>query len=82
MSTATEQDSSQTKFNTDLTLFTLAFSGIGSDKERSTMAKKLYKCFACGKIYEDEQKAGKCHGAPIQQILKQEDRPKPRFLGN
>lgn len=46
------------------------------------MAKKLYKCFACGKMYEDEQSAGKCHNAPIQHIVKQEDRPKPRFLGN
>jgi DNA-directed RNA polymerase subunit RPC12/RpoP len=46
------------------------------------MAKKLYKCFACGKIYEDELRAGKCHNAPIQQMVKSEDRPKPRFLGN
>lgn len=46
------------------------------------MAKKLYKCFACGKIYEDEQRAGKCHSAPVQLIVKQEDMPKPRFLGN
>lgn len=46
------------------------------------MTKKLYKCFACGKIYEDEQTAIKCHNAPVQQMLKQEGRPKPRFLGN
>jgi DNA-directed RNA polymerase subunit RPC12/RpoP len=46
------------------------------------MAKKLYKCFTCGKIYEDEQVAAKCHNAPVQKILKQENRPKPRFLGN
>jgi len=46
------------------------------------MAKKLYKCFACGRIYEDEQKAGKCHNAPVQLILKDETRAKPRFLGN
>jgi len=46
------------------------------------MAKKLYKCFICGKIYDEEQAAAKCHNAPVQQILKQENRPKPRFLGN
>jgi hypothetical protein len=45
------------------------------------MTKKLYKCFECGKIYEDEEKALKCHGAPIQHVLLQEDKKKPRFLG-
>ena len=58
-----------------------AVGGIVSDKGRSFMAQKLYKCFACVKIYKDEQSAGKCHNAPVQQILKQ-DRPNPRFLGN
>jgi len=59
-----------------------AVSGIESDKEHPLMAKKLYKCFACGKIYEDEQSAGKCHNAPVQLLVKQEGKPKPRFLGN
>jgi len=45
------------------------------------MTKKLYKCFECGKTYEDEEKALKCHGAPIQHVLLQEDNKKPRFLG-
>lgn len=49
--------------------------------ESNRMAKKLYKCFECGKLYEDEEKALKCHNAPIQQVLKQEDKKKPRFLG-
>ncbi len=54
----------------------------GQTREKSSMAKKLYKCFACGKIYEDELRASKCHNAPIQQMVKSGDRPKPRFLGN
>lgn len=45
------------------------------------LAKKLYKCFECGKIYEDEESAAKCHNGPVQQILKQEGKKKPRFLG-
>jgi len=45
------------------------------------MQKKLYKCFACGKLYEDEQSAIKCHNAPIQKVLEDESRKKPRFLG-
>jgi DNA-directed RNA polymerase subunit RPC12/RpoP len=71
-----------TKFINGLTISVSAVGSIKSDKERSLMAKKLYKCFACGKIYEDEQSAGKCHNAPIQRLVKQEDMPKPRFLGN
>ncbi len=43
--------------------------------------KRLYKCFECGKIYEDEESALKCHNAPIQKLLKQEGKKKPRFLG-
>jgi len=45
------------------------------------MAKKFYKCFKCGRMYEDEQKAMKCHNAPIQQIIKREGGKKPKFLG-
>ena len=82
MSRVFRPDALQKRFITDFALPIVAVGGIGSDKEQSTMAKKLFKCFACGKIYEDEQKAGKCHNAPVQQIVKQEDRPKPRFLGN
>ncbi len=44
-------------------------------------AKKLFKCFECGKIYEDEESAAKCHNGPVQQILRQENKKKPRFLG-
>ena len=44
--------------------------------------KKLYKCFTCGKVYEDEARAVACHGAPIQSMVKDEKRRKPRFLGN
>jgi len=46
------------------------------------MAKKLYKCFECGKLFNDEQSAMKCHNAPIQRILVTEGKKKPRFLGN
>jgi DNA-directed RNA polymerase subunit RPC12/RpoP len=50
-------------------------------KERYKMDKKLYKCFECGKLYENEQAAIKCHNAPIQLIVQKEDAKKPRFLG-
>ena len=53
-----------------------------SGKERENMAKKLYKCFECGKLFNDEQSAMKCHNAPIQRILVTEGKKKPRFLGN
>jgi hypothetical protein len=46
------------------------------------MARKLYKCFECGKLYEDEQAAMKCHNAPIQKVLQMEGMDKPKFLGN
>jgi DNA-directed RNA polymerase subunit RPC12/RpoP len=46
------------------------------------MTQKLYKCFACGKMYRDEESAIKCHNAPIQLIVKKEGLKKPRFLGN
>lgn len=46
------------------------------------MAKKIYKCFTCGKVYDDEARAVRCHGAPVQQMVKDEKRKKPRFLGN
>jgi DNA-directed RNA polymerase subunit RPC12/RpoP len=45
------------------------------------MDKRLYKCFECGKLYEDEQAAAKCHNAPVQRVLKKEVEKKPRFLG-
>lgn len=44
--------------------------------------KKLFKCFECGRLYEDEQAAVKCHNAPIQLVLKKGGLKKPRFLGN
>ncbi len=46
------------------------------------MTKELFKCFACGKIYEDEKSALACHNAPIQKVLKTDTGKKPRFLGN
>ena len=82
MNSATGLGGLLTKFITDFVIPIFAVGGIGSDKGQSFMAKKLFKCFACGNIYEDEQSAIKCHNAPVQQILKQENRPKPRFLGN
>jgi len=57
-------------------------SDIVFDRERRQMAKKAYKCFKCGKLYDDEQSAIKCHNAPIQKVVKTEGAPKPRFLGN
>lgn len=45
------------------------------------MDKKLYKCFACGKLYETEEQAQKCHNAPIQHVLKKDVKKKPGFLG-
>lgn len=53
----------------------------GQAKGRRWMDKELYKCFECGKFYEDEQAAIKCHNAPIQKILKKETTKKPKFLG-
>jgi len=50
-------------------------------KGRRGMDKELYKCFECGKFYEDEQAAIKCHNAPIQKILEKETTKKPKFLG-
>ncbi|HJX04795.1 MAG TPA: hypothetical protein VJ489_03155 [Thermoplasmata archaeon] len=44
------------------------------------MAKNQFKCFLCGRIYDDEQTALRCHNSPVQKIVKQ-DRKKPRFLG-
>ncbi len=46
------------------------------------MAQRLYKCFACGKTYDDEQSAIKCHNAPIQALVTNDKAPKPKFLGN
>lgn len=43
--------------------------------------KKLFKCFECGKLYDDEQAALKCHNGPIQLVLKKDTKKKPRFLG-
>ena len=65
--------------------FTIRSDAVGdsvSGKETQNMAKRLYKCFECGKLYDDEQSAMKCHNAPIQRILETEGREKPRFLGN
>jgi DNA-directed RNA polymerase subunit RPC12/RpoP len=53
----------------------------GQAKGWHTMDKELYKCFECGKFYEDEQAAIKCHNAPIQKILKKDTTKKPKFLG-
>ena len=44
--------------------------------------KKIYKCFTCGKIYDEEAKAVACHNAPVQSLVKDEKWHKPRFLGN
>jgi DNA-directed RNA polymerase subunit RPC12/RpoP len=52
------------------------------EAESDTMGKKIYKCFTCGKVYDDEARAVSCHGAPVQQIVKDETRRKPKFLGN
>jgi hypothetical protein len=46
------------------------------------MARKLFKCFVCGKVYETEDKAIACHDAPVQAIIQEDGRPKPKFLGN
>jgi len=45
------------------------------------MAKKLFKCFTCGKLYEDEQKAMRCHNAPVQKVVQVEGTKRPPFLG-
>lgn len=50
--------------------------------EVSRMTQKMYKCFVCGKMYKDEQRAIDCHKAPVQQVLKRDDLEKPKFLGN
>ena len=46
------------------------------------MGKKRYKCFTCGKVYDDEARAAGCHGAPVQKIVRDEAQKKPKFLGN
>lgn len=46
------------------------------------MAQTMFKCFMCGKVYDDEGSAIKCHNAPVQRIVKNERASKPRFLGN
>jgi len=46
------------------------------------MTQKMYKCFVCGKMYKDEQRAVDCHKAPVQHVLKRDDLKKPKFLGN
>lgn len=51
-------------------------------KERTDMARTMFKCFTCGKVYGDEESAIKCHNAPIQRIVENERASKPRFLGN
>lgn len=53
-----------------------------TDWKRGTMSKELFKCFACGKLYDDEKSALACHNAPIQKVLKTDQGSKPRFLGN
>lgn len=44
--------------------------------------RKTYKCFTCGKVYDSEEKAIRCHGSPVQPLVRDETRKKPRFLGN
>lgn len=46
------------------------------------MTEKIYKCFLCGKMYEDEESAIRCHNMPVQKVQRNEKLPKPRFLGN
>ncbi len=46
------------------------------------MGKNIYKCFTCGKVYDDEARAISCHDAPVQKIVKDESCKKPKFLGN
>ena len=61
-----------------------AISGLkiaGSSERRCDMDKPLYKCFECGRLYEDEQAAIKCHNAPIQKVIKKDTTKKPKFLG-
>jgi hypothetical protein len=50
--------------------------------ELADMAQTRFKCFACGKIYDDEESAIRCHNAPVQPVRKNEKASKPRFLGN
>src|SRR5512137_581775 len=59
-----------------------AVGDVESKKGRQKLTKKLFKCFECGKIYEDEQSAMKCHNAPIQRVFEPDGKKKPRFLGN
>lgn len=44
--------------------------------------KRLYKCFMCGKLYDTEEAAMKCHDAPIQRILVRDIGRKPKFQGH
>jgi rubredoxin len=44
--------------------------------------RKRYKCFVCGRLYDSEARAIKCHDAPVQSIDEDETRRRPRFLGN
>jgi len=44
--------------------------------------KRLYKCFMCGKLYDTEEAALKCHDAPIQKILVRDIGRKPKFQGH
>ncbi|MGQ9587381.1 MAG: hypothetical protein ACUVT7_03240 [Thermoplasmata archaeon] len=44
------------------------------------MDKRLYKCFICGRMYDTEEQAVKCHNAPVQRVVRKEGK-KPRFLG-
>jgi hypothetical protein len=54
--------------------------GAATRKELVRMAKNQFKCFLCGRIYDDEQAATKCHNSPVQKIVRQ-DMKRPRFLG-
>lgn len=46
------------------------------------MVRTRYKCFTCGKVFDDEASAIRCHDAPVQHIAENEKASKPRFLGN
>lgn len=51
-------------------------------EETTDMPRTMYKCFTCGKVYDDEARAIKCHDAPVQLVTENEKASKPRFLGN
>jgi hypothetical protein len=76
------QNRHPTKFLSDFAVHGNRERVVQPDWERHLMARKLYKCFTCGKIYEDEAAAMKCHDGPIQKLVENDKAGKPRFLGN